>query len=253
MTSGAACRSSCFRLGGFDASFWQLAGYVSPLADAGLRCVPVNPRGLGGSTRPLDAGGYRVRELAADVLAVANRIGVERFAVWGASFGGAVAMVLGAEQSDRVAAVVLSGMCPLFDYSGLRATWAELARLTRESSNVADVLGHVCDAEGVPGDHWVRAADYGNAEVVAHLFEGLLHYDWDSRVTPRTFAPSTLVVLGELENAEGVTVPVVEAMPDARRVALPGVGHVRGLIDTNRVLAVVQPFLATITADPRPR
>ena len=81
-------------------------------------------------------------------------------------------MVLGAEQPDRATAVVLSGMCPLFDYSGLCATWAELARLARESGDMADVIGQVCDAEGVPADHWIRAADYGNAEVARAYLRG---------------------------------------------------------------------------------
>lgn len=128
--------------GGFDGSFWQRAGYVGKLAD-GLTCVPVDARGLGRSARSPDGGGYRIGELARDVVAVADDMGFGRFALWGASFGGAVAMVLPAERSDRVAALVLS---PLFDYAGLPETWAEPARLVREAGDVARVIRQICDA-----------------------------------------------------------------------------------------------------------
>jgi pimeloyl-ACP methyl ester carboxylesterase len=119
---------------GFDGSFWRLAGYIDALDDV-VTCVPVDPRGLGGSTRPAEAGGYRVGALAGDVLAIADQQGFARFAVSGASLGGAVGMLLAAEYPDRVAGLVLSGMCPVFDYSELRHTWRYLARLAREAGD----------------------------------------------------------------------------------------------------------------------
>src|SRR3954469_12679574 len=118
--------------GGFDGSFWHMAGYIGGLQDL-VTCVPVDPRGLGGSTRPADSSGFVVGAIAGDVLAIADHHGFARFAVWGASLGGAVGMLLGAEHLDRVAALVLSGMCPLFEYSELRKTWRQLARLARDA------------------------------------------------------------------------------------------------------------------------
>jgi hypothetical protein len=51
-------------------------------------------------------------------------------------------------------------------------------------------------------------------------------------------------VLGELQDPDAVTAPAVEAMPRGRRVTLSDVGHIGGLIDAERVLSHVQPFLA---------
>jgi pimeloyl-ACP methyl ester carboxylesterase len=232
---------------GFDGSFWRLAGYIDALDDV-VTCVPVDPRGLGGSTRPAEAGGYRVGALAGDVLAIADQQGFARFAVWGASLGGAVGMLLAAEYPDRVAGLVLSGMCPVFDYSELRHTWRYLARLAREAGDVADAFRHVCDQEGLPADSWIRRAEQGDADVVASLLEGLVEYDWDRRVNPSAVTSPTLVVLGDLEDPIAVTAPVVEVMPRAHRVTLAAVGHVGGLIDAERVLTHVRPFLQSIAA-----
>src|SRR3954464_9884440 len=161
--------------GGFDGSFWHMAGYIDGLQDL-VTCVPVDPRGLGGSTRPADSSGFVVGAIAGDVLAIADHHGFARFAVWGASLGGAVGMLLGAEHLDRVAALVLSGMCPLFEYSELRKTWRQLARLARDAG-VTQGFRELCDREGVAAGSWIRRAEQGDADVVANLFEGLANYD----------------------------------------------------------------------------
>ena len=65
-----------------------------------FRVVRYDHRGHGES--PVPPGPYRVAELAADVLALADRLGVTRFSYAGLSLGGMVGMELAAQAPDRV-------------------------------------------------------------------------------------------------------------------------------------------------------
>jgi pimeloyl-ACP methyl ester carboxylesterase len=79
--------------------------YGEHVADAkrrGIRLISYDRAGYGGSTpRP----GRAVVDEAADVRAVADTLGIERFAVWGHSKGGSYALACGAILADRLVAV----------------------------------------------------------------------------------------------------------------------------------------------------
>jgi len=65
-----------------------------------FRVVRYDHRGHGGS--PVPPGPYRIDELAADVLVLADRLGVDRFGYAGLSLGGMVGMELAARAPERV-------------------------------------------------------------------------------------------------------------------------------------------------------
>ncbi len=74
---------------------------VRDAAGRGLRLIAHDRPGYGGSTR---LPGRRVDHVAADVAAIADYLGVQRFAVWGASGGGPHALACAALLPDRVVA-----------------------------------------------------------------------------------------------------------------------------------------------------
>ena len=79
-------------------------------AATGLRIASVARPGYAGSTR---LPGRTVADVVPDVLAVADSLGYERFAVMGSSGGGPHALACGALAGDRCAAVaVVSGVGP---------------------------------------------------------------------------------------------------------------------------------------------
>lgn len=89
------------------------------LADAlsgRYRVIRFDTRGHGGS--PVPAGPYSVEELADDVLALADRLGIDRFAVVGLSLGGAVAQTLALRAPERLTALVLCCTGPSFGEPG---------------------------------------------------------------------------------------------------------------------------------------
>lgn len=77
----------------------------SRIADAGLRLVSYDRPGYGRSTRHR---GRRIVDCVADVTAIADELGLERFAVSGGSGGGAHALAVGARLPERVSRVLCS-------------------------------------------------------------------------------------------------------------------------------------------------
>ncbi len=90
-------------------------GEVRPPVDAsarelGLRLLAHDRPGFGDSTRH---PGRTIADVAADVAAIADHFGVERFGVWGASGGGPHALACAALMPERVtAAAALSSSAP---------------------------------------------------------------------------------------------------------------------------------------------
>ncbi|MEV6924947.1 3-oxoadipate enol-lactonase [Dactylosporangium sp. NPDC051485] len=70
-----------------------------------LRVVRFDHRGHGGS--PVPAGPYRIEDLGRDVLALLDRLGIERTSYCGLSLGGMVGMWLAANAPERIDRLVL--------------------------------------------------------------------------------------------------------------------------------------------------
>jgi len=92
---------------GQDHGMWDpQAGELS----ARFRVLRYDIRGHGASSAP--PGDYRVEQLAADVVGLADALGIERFAFCGLSLGGMIAQWLAANVPDRLTAVVLANTSP---------------------------------------------------------------------------------------------------------------------------------------------
>jgi pimeloyl-ACP methyl ester carboxylesterase len=94
--------------GGESRQSWHAAGYVRRLQDA-FTVITVDLRGHGESDKPTDSAAYTTEKHIQDVLAVADACGVERFTLWGFSYGGNIGRYL-AVQSPRVARLVMIGI-----------------------------------------------------------------------------------------------------------------------------------------------
>jgi 3-oxoadipate enol-lactonase len=88
--------------------------------------VRLDARGHGASPAP--AGPYSMSQLAADVVAVADELELERFGYVGLSLGSGIGLALALEHPGRLAALVLAGAAPRF---GDPTTWHERADLVR--------------------------------------------------------------------------------------------------------------------------
>lgn len=89
---------------------WFSFSRVLPLFPADLRVYALDLRGHGGTSRP--ASGYRLPDLADDVLAFMDAQGLRSTALVGHSMGSLVAQHVAARAPERVARLVLVGSTP---------------------------------------------------------------------------------------------------------------------------------------------
>jgi 3-oxoadipate enol-lactonase len=83
------------------------------LGEAGFRVVSIEYRGYARGPARLP-GGWRLDDLADDVVAVADRLGVDRFVPVGYSMGGAVAQLVWRRHRSRVGGLVLCATASVF-------------------------------------------------------------------------------------------------------------------------------------------
>lgn len=112
-------------LGSLGASRDMWDPQVEALADK-ARIITVDLRGHGESPAP--AGDYEMSDLAGDVLALMDSLGVERAHLVGLSLGGAVAQTIALENPERIATLTLISTAPKFGESD---AWRDKAAKVR--------------------------------------------------------------------------------------------------------------------------
>jgi len=86
---------------------WYEAGYIERLQN-NFTVIAPDLRGHGESDSPIKPSDYTTDKMIQDILAVADACGVDRFTIWGFSFGGKVGRYV-ATHSERVAKIILMG------------------------------------------------------------------------------------------------------------------------------------------------
>jgi 3-oxoadipate enol-lactonase len=210
------------------------------------RVVRFDTRGHGGS--PVPSGGYTLPQLADDVVALADTLGVGRFAYVGLSLGGAIGQVLALEHADRLTSLVLCCTAPVF---GDAATWSGRAAVVRREG--------VESLVGPTSERWFtqafRAEHPTEVERVMGLFratppegyagccDALAAYDVTGRLGEIN-VPTRVIAGG----ADPGTPPEVgramaEAIPGADLVVIDGVAHIANIAAPAEFNAAVRAHL----------
>jgi pimeloyl-ACP methyl ester carboxylesterase len=210
----------------------------------GIRWIGYDRPGYGGSPRRV---GRDVASAAQDVAALADALGLDRFALMGHSGGGSHALACAALLPDRVAGVVIGGALAPYGAEGLdwfagmapageAALRAALHGLEAKERHEASA-GAEDDIGFIPADHQALAAEWSwfNAIVgagLAHGAGGLVDDDL-AYVSPWGFDPAearapTLVMHG---GRDRVVPPahgrwLAERLPNAEPWFQPDDGHI---------------------------
>jgi pimeloyl-ACP methyl ester carboxylesterase len=105
---------------------------IDSARDQGLRLLSYDRPGYGGSSRQ---PGRRIADVGPDVAAIADRLGIDRFGVWGASGGGPHALACAALLPERViAAAAIASPAPI-DAEGLDY-FAEMGEMNAEEVEI---------------------------------------------------------------------------------------------------------------------
>jgi len=112
---------------GFGATLREWSGLVPVLAAAGWRAIAVDLRGHGWTSRP--DGDYSLDGQAQLVVDLLDRLGVDRFALVGHSWGSAVALTITDKVPDRVRRVALYNGMFFRDQEPVIFAWSRVPAL----------------------------------------------------------------------------------------------------------------------------
>jgi len=115
--------------GGGVGANWEL---VFPAAPDGYRLISPDARGHGRTTNPSKQ--FTFKQLAHDVFALLDYLGIDRFKAIGMSLGAKTLLHMATQQPDRVAAMVLVSATPYFPASARAA----MAAMTPENRTAAE-------------------------------------------------------------------------------------------------------------------
>jgi pimeloyl-ACP methyl ester carboxylesterase len=88
---------------------WHDLRYADALVEAGRQCVLIDARGHGESGKPEEADAYAQHTRAGDVIAVLDRLGIERADIFGFSMGGWIGIGAAQTHPERIHRLVTIG------------------------------------------------------------------------------------------------------------------------------------------------
>ncbi|MDQ4067881.1 MAG: alpha/beta hydrolase [Actinomycetota bacterium] len=244
---------------GFTADKGEVAEVMAPLAARGWHVVAPDLRGHGRSDHPTPARAYSFEILAADVVALADDLAWDRFALVGHSMGGAVAQLVALGSPERVTGLVLASTF----HGPVKGISMELVELgcwvvrTAGMAGLADALAarRAENPASVAAFDRLQEARPGYAEQSRLRLESTSPDMWTA-LAPRFVAQPdrlerlakldlpTAVVVGELDSTMfDDCVRLAETIPGAELTVIPGVGHVPQLEDPQAWEAAVVGFL----------
>ncbi|MFD3496777.1 3-oxoadipate enol-lactonase [Streptomyces sp. NPDC058676] len=197
---------------------------VAPELSLTHRVIRWDLPGHGGSAADLIGSGATVGDLGDLVLALADSLGIERFAYAGVSLGGAVGLHLAVHHPQRVSS--LAAICSSAHFNGSKP-WEERAARVRSEGldQLADGAGARWFTSGFTVPELVRDHREADPEAYAACCDALAAFDLRERLAE--ISAPTLLVAGREDPA---TPPahlreIADAVPGAALVEIPGASH----------------------------
>lgn len=228
-------------LHGFSGAKEDFTEWLDPLAARGWHAVAPDLRGHGGSSKPQGTDAYSFATLAADVTALVDALGWDRYVLLGHSMGGFVAQRVARSDPGRLLGLVLmdtghgpiEGLDPelaaLAGKVALEAGMDTLADLAAEQKSPLDTPAHqrvLAERPGYAefGERKLRATSpWAYAGLLPELSSGPDTLDRLSAMAP---VPPTLVIVGEQDRPfVGSSTRMADALLGATLVVVPDAGH----------------------------
>jgi pimeloyl-ACP methyl ester carboxylesterase len=236
---------------GLTGTRWHWRGLPERFSDR-HRVVTLDNRGVGETSAP--RGPYTTQQMAADTLALLDHLGIGQTVVFGVSMGGMIAQELALAAPDRVGKLILG--CTSFGgptaappEPEVLAAFASIGKGASEATVRQLILANFGRRFGAERPDVIEELlQHGlRHRMSATGFQGqavaVATHDTASRVG--AIAVPTLILTGDEDrlipavNATSLTV----AMKDARRVVLPGVGHMFWIEAADAAEQAIRAFL----------
>lgn len=208
---------------------WVFPQWVKTLTGAGRRTVLYDVRGHGRSTKLYDPAAYAIDVLAADALALMDRLGLGCVDVMGYSMGARIAAFLQRRAPDRVRSLVLGGLGSSLTEGGTLPT------------GIADAMdAPALESLTDPHQRLFRAfadATRSDRRALAACIRGARQL-MPAAIVAQIACP-VLVAVGTHDDIAGDPDALVALMPDAHVVHIEGRDHNKAVGDRGYKEAVV--------------
>jgi pimeloyl-ACP methyl ester carboxylesterase len=224
-----------------DRSWWAETGYIDDLRQD-HRLVLVDMRGHGESDKPHDGAAYHAASFAGDVLAVADAEGLDRFAIWGLSYGGWVGWQTADAAPLRVSALITTGS---WDPSpGTQEDWLKYTEPDLEvirSRGIAAVIEQFEDERFQFPDAVRRVLLRSDPEAMIACQSSELVSDGVADL--EGFPVPALVIVGELEDPDGGAARTAAKIAHGESLTLAGMGHAAATAASGLTIPTARAFL----------
>ena len=221
-----------------DGRSWELAGYVDHLS-AEFALALVDCRGAGDSERPHDPDAYPMDHYVADVIAVADDAGFDRFGLWGFSWGAWIAWSVAQMRPERLTALIVQG------------AWQWSLITTRgfvEKHRIGPLLElggagfyDLTEPEEGPLPAWFRD-QFAATDVDAYVAARRAAFSWP-RLEPERIEVPALLLNGSKEDPKRRSVGMAASMPNAGSEILDGLTHCGAFAAADITAPIVLSFL----------
>lgn len=219
---------------------WRFFGYADVLKES-YRLILIDARGHGQSDKPHDPAAYILKQQVGDIVAVLDKLGVDKAHYFGYSMGGTIGWAVAKYAPERLLSLIIGGEAPenydpVDDIAGIRELgaegWGQMAADLSKSygfqqPEIATVYA-ANDIEAVVAD------------VTAFSAENFAN-DLSSMTMP------ILLLAGTEDPDHAALAAAAEQLPHATFTSLPGFDHTTALLQTDLVLESITQFLAQIT------
>ncbi|HMO94864.1 MAG TPA: alpha/beta hydrolase [Tepidiformaceae bacterium] len=242
-------------LAGQAHTFDGIANHLA--ANYHVYCLDVRGRGESEWGAPED---YNTDTYVADLEAVVEALGLQRFSLIGTSMGGIITVNYTAKNPDRVQRAVLNDVGPEIDPAGLQ-------RILQYVGNAPEMLADLKSVVKYYKEHYAPMVEHLNDDQLAEFARHNVRksdsgmYVWKMDGSIRT-TPAKPPSMDQWEALKAMTCPVLvlrggksdvlsadiarrmlEALPDGKLVEVPGVGHAPVLTEPE-AKAALEEFLA---------
>jgi pimeloyl-ACP methyl ester carboxylesterase len=187
---------------------WVGTRWQETLTNAGFKVVGLDCRGHGHSDKPHEEAAYAVGIMAGDVLRLLDHLEIDAAAYLGYSMGGRIGLEVVLDHPERITRAVLGGV----DAAGAIDRAEQIAHAFRIDDPVAQTFYRF--AASRPDNDLIA---------LAACISGL-RPDRDPERLARIRTP-ILIVVGDRDNIASGAPELIELIPSARLVTIPGRDH----------------------------
>jgi pimeloyl-ACP methyl ester carboxylesterase len=229
---------------------WYESGYVNYLKKD-YQLVLMDMRGHGTSDKPHNPDMYRFELLAADPVAVLDKLHIRKANFLGYSMGGRIGFGVAKYASNRFNSFILGGTTPsdinqALTYSCLRTLrWAHARQILRRRKNA--IIAYV------KKELRMKTTPYVEAQWVTNDIEALEAFltgsQWGKGLEKvlQTMKMPCLIYCGEGDDNYSGAKQCAEIMPNATFVSIPSIGHIETLLRSDLVLPHITKFLEKVS------